>query len=174
MSINEKTRFKKSKFTRFLQFLVQLIVAALVTFFVASTLHTQSVLSNLIAIGAEIPFAIRIETVFKDYLGLLPSYGVIIFIGMLIAMPIAGLISKTLSSKSQKEESVEQSPNNETQLWLFALAGAVAIFTILAAMQPIMNITIIAGARGFSGMFTQSIAGAIGGGAFALVRSRFA
>ncbi len=60
----------------------------------------------------------------------------------------------------------------KSQIWLYSLAGAVAIFTILAAMHPILNVSIIAGARGLSGLLTQSIAGAIGGAVFGLIKSR--
>ena len=181
MSVNAKDSHQKGKWVKFGQFIVQVIVATLVTFIVASTLHTQSVLSRLISIGADIPVSVRIETIFIDFMGLLPSYGLIILVGMLIAMPIAGLILKLIvkafpvkkeAANEQGSQLITNAPRRAT-ICLFALAGAVAMFTILAAMHPIMNVTIIAGARGLSGLLTQSIAGAIGGIAYAVVRSRF-
>jgi uncharacterized membrane protein YiaA len=172
MPKSEMSKKEKSKLMTTFRFLVQLFVATIVTFLVASTLHTQSVLSNLISLGVEIPLSLKIKTVFEDFIGLLPSYGLIILIGMLIAMLVAGLISKTLLSKTM-DDSAGRSHTQESQLWLYSLAGAVAIFTILAAMYPIMNITIIAGARGLSGMLMQSVAGAIGGLTFAIVKVSF-
>jgi hypothetical protein len=130
-------------------------------------------MAGLISIGAEIPFALRMKTVFVDYIGLLPTYGIIIFIGMLIAMFTADIVAKTLQSKRSKSKSRAQESKQIPQIWVYALAGSLAIFTILAAMHPIMDITLIAGARGFSGLLAQSIAGAIGGTAFAVLRSRF-
>jgi hypothetical protein len=165
-----KTMHQRTKLVRFGLFMFQLIVATLVTFLIASALHTQSVLSGLISVGAEIPLALRIKTVFVDFAGLLPTYGVIVFVGMLIAMSVALLIANKLQSTSSKQENSSQSSFKTSQLWLFALAGAVAIFTLLSAMHPILDVSIIAGARGISGLLTQSIAGAIGGLAFALVR----
>jgi hypothetical protein len=162
------TMHKRTKLTRFGLFMFQLLVATLVTFLIASALHTQSVLSGLISVGAEIPLSLRIKTVFVDFAGLLPTYGVIVFVGMLIAMSVALLIANKLLSA--KHANKPQSPSQSSQLWLFSLAGATAVFTLLSAMHPILDVSIIAGARGLSGLLTQSIAGAIGGLVFALVR----
>lgn len=159
---------KRTKLVQFGLFMFQLLVATLVTFLIASALHTQSVLSGLISVGAEIPLALRIKTVFVDFAGLLPTYGVIVFVGMLIAMSVALLIANKLLSV--KHANNGESPFQSSQLWLFSLAGATAVFTLLSAMHPILDVSIIAGARGLSGLLTQSIAGAIGGLAFALVR----
>jgi hypothetical protein len=164
------TPHQRTKLVRFGLFMFQLLVATLVTFLIASALHTQSVLSGLISVGAEIPLSLRIETVFIDFAGLLPTYGVIVFVGMLIAMSVALLIANKLLSASAKQTNNAQSPVQSSQLWLFSLAGAAAVFTLLSAMHPILDVSIIAGARGLSGLLTQSIAGAIGGLAFALLR----
>jgi hypothetical protein len=164
------TMHKRTKLARFGLFMFQLLVATLVTFLIASALHTQSVLSGLISVGAEIPLSLRIKTVFVDFAGLLPTYGVIVFVGMLIAMSVALLIANKLPSASTRQANNPQSPSQTSQLWLFSLAGAAAVFTLLSAMHPILDVSIIAGARGLSGLLTQSIAGAIGGLVFALVR----
>ena len=166
------TMHKRTKLTRFGLFMFQLLVATLVTFLIASALHTQSVLSGLISVGAEIPLSLRIKTVFVDFAGLLPTYGVIVFVGMLIAMSVTLLIANKLPLVSAKRANNPQSPSQSSQLWLFSLAGAVAVFTLLSAMHPILDVSIIAGARGISGLLTQSIAGAIGGLVFALLRHK--
>lgn len=163
---------QRTKLVRFSLFIFQLLVTSIITFLIASALHTQSVLSGLISVGAEIPLSVRIKTVFVDFVGLLPTYGVIVLVGMLIAMSVAVLITKTLLAKPLKNKLNEQTQPQKSQIWLYALAGAVAMFTILAAMHPILNVSIIAGARGLSGLLTQSIAGAIGGTIFGLIRSR--
>ena len=165
---NPTTTNKRTKLVRFGLFMFQLLVATIVTFLIASALHTQSVLSGLISVGAEIPLSLRIKTVFVDFAGLLPTYGVIVFVGMLIAMSVALLIANKLLSA--RHANIHQSPYQSSQLWLFSLAGAAAVFTLLSAMHPILDVSIIAGARGLSGLLTQSIAGAIGGLVFASVR----
>jgi hypothetical protein len=160
---------QKTKLVRFSLFIFQLLVTTIITFLIASALHTQSVLSGLISVGAEIPLSVRIKTVFADFVGLLPTYGVIVLVGMLIAMSVAVLIAKTLLAKPL--DNAINKPQ-KSQIWLYALAGAVAMFAILAAMHPILNVSIIAGARGLSGLLTQSIAGAIGGAVFGVLKSR--
>ena len=167
------TPHQRTKLVRFGLFMIQLLVATLVTFLIASALHTQSVLSGLISVGAEIPLSLRIKTVFVDFAGLLPTYGVIIFVGMLIAMSVALLIANKLLATPATRTTNAQSPFQSSQFWLFSLAGAAAVFTLLSAMHPILDVSIIAGARGLSGLLTQSIAGAIGGLAFALLRYKF-
>ncbi len=164
------TMHKRTKLVRFGLFMFQLLLATLVTFLIASALHTQSVLSGLIFVGAEIPLALKIKTIFIDFAGLLPTYGVIVFVGMLIAMSVTLLIAKSLLAASSKNVDNAQSSLQSSQLWLFALAGAVAMFTLLSAMHPILDVSIIAGARGLTGLLTQSIAGAIGGATFAILR----
>jgi hypothetical protein len=54
---------------------------------------------------------------------------------------------------------------------VYAAAGGLAIVCILLAMYPILNVTMIAGARGWSGLLSQSIAGAIGGIIFANMKA---
>ena len=49
---------------------------------------------------------------------------------------------------------------------LFVIAGIAAFATALIAIESIMNITIIAGARGW-GFYLQLLAGAVGGYTFA-------
>ena len=163
---------QRTKLVRFGLFVFQLLITTIVTFIIASALHTQSVLSGLISVGAEIPLGVRIETIFVDFVGLLPTYGSIVFTGMLIAMTVAILIAKKIRVKPLEHATDIPQKNQKSALWVYTLAGAVAMFTLLAAMHPILNVSIIAGARGFSGLLTQSIAGAIGGAVFGLTRGR--
>jgi len=161
---------QRTKLVRFGLFIFQLLITTIVTFVIASALHTQFVLSGLISVGAEIPLSVRIETIFVDFVGLLPTYGAIIFVGMLIAMTVAVLLAKKIRTKPLEQATDQPQNSQKSALWVYTLAGAVAMFTLLAAMHPILNVSIIAGARGFSGLLTQSIAGAIGGTVFGLIR----
>jgi hypothetical protein len=163
MAAHSISNNETTKWAKFGLFFSRLLIASAVTFVLASAFHTQAVLAGLISVGADIPLSLRLQTVLDDLLGLLPTYGIIVFIGMLIAMSVANYLSKALTKRWQVKST----------LWLFALAGATAIFSILAAMHPILDVTIIAGARGMAGLLTQSIAGAIGGCVFAVLRRYF-
>jgi hypothetical protein len=55
---------------------------------------------------------------------------------------------------------------------LYPLAGFVAIFVMLLAMQPVLGITLIAGARSTLGIVSQCLAGLIGGWLFMKLRER--
>lgn len=162
--MNNVKNKQSSKLCRLGIFSLRLLLASAVTFTFASFLHTQSVLSGLVSIGAKIPLSLRIKTVFVDFLGLLPTYGIIVLVGMLIAMPVAIFVMTKLHS-------MRKFIAQKYQIFVYAAAGALAMLCILLAMYPILNVTIIAGARGWFGLFSQSLAGAIGGMAFALIHT---
>lgn len=159
---------QKGKVIRLAIFIARLLLASAATFLLASALHTQSVLSDLSAVGAEIPLMLRIETVFTDWLGLLPTYGLIILVGMLIAMSVARLLVELIAKRSTHFTALSSGSAQTVLICLYAVAGGLAIFCILSAMHPILNVTIIAGARGWEGILSQSIAGTVGGAIFAL------
>ena len=92
--------------------------------------------------------------VFDDWLGLLPTYGVIIGIGLLLAFIACNLLLR----KRQYSYGIN--------VLLYALAGAFSLCVMLVSMQPIMDITLIAGARG-NGIYAQMLAGFFGGIMFA-------
>lgn len=124
------------------------VFAGLICFTLASLFHTQAVLMGLTELGIQIELATRLSTIQEDFFGLLPTYGVIILIGLAIAFVIAHMIVTKF---------------NQRPLIMYPLAGALAMLTILMAMHPILNITLLAGAREVSGIILQCIAGAIGG-----------
>jgi nucleoside recognition membrane protein YjiH len=132
------------------------LIASIVGFLFASMLHTQSVLAGLSDIGVVIPLMDRLSTTGKDLVGLAPTYGVVILIALGIAFSVAGLLNKKLNTKAW---------------YLYPLAGGLAFLVMLLAMQPILNVTLIAGARGTAGLIMQIIAGVIAGLCFASLLS---
>lgn len=98
-----------------------------------------------------VKFSDRINLTFDDWFGLLPTYGAIIGIALAIAFIVTVKLSKKLPNYTMA---------------LFILAGVSAFAVILALIESIMNIHIIAGARGW-GFYMQLLAGGIGGGVFA-------
>jgi cellobiose-specific phosphotransferase system component IIC len=128
------------------------LIASVVGFIFASMLHTQAVLAKLTDIGIIITLNDRLSTTWQDMLGLAPTYGIIILIGLTIAFSVTGLLNKKLHTKGT---------------FLYPLAGGVAMLVMLLAMQPILNVSLIAGSRGTAGLVMQVIAGLIAGVCFA-------
>lgn len=92
----------------------------------------------------------------EDWLGLLPTYGAIIAVGLVIAFSVSNLIGNKL--QSQRDYSG----------FIYAIAGTLCMACILLLMRPIMHITLIAGARGV-GFYWQLLAGVLGGVAFSFL-----
>ncbi|MBH0058758.1 hypothetical protein I6F65_17585 [Pseudoalteromonas sp. SWXJZ94C] len=127
------------------------LVSWLLTFSLASLFHSQYVVNQLVNVGVVVSLSDRINLTLDDWVGLLPTYGAIIA----VALAIAFLVTVQLNKKVQKYS---------TQL--FVIAGIMAFAIVLIAIESIMNIHIIAGARGW-GFYAQLLAGAMGGFVFA-------
>jgi len=127
------------------------LVAWLLTFTLASLFHSQYVVNQLVNVGVVVEFADRVNLTLDDWLGLLPTYGAIIAVALAIAFLVTWFIAKKMNKQGTQ---------------LFVIAGVVAFATALIAIESIMNITIIAGARGW-GFYAQLCAGAVGGYVFA-------
>lgn len=129
----------------------------LLTFTLASLFHSQYVVNQLVNVGIEISFSDRVNLTLDDWLGLLPTYGAIIAVALALAFLVTGLLYR-------------KHPKYGIQL--FVIAGVTAFAVALVAIESIMNITIIAGARGW-GFYTQLIAGAVGGYVFAMLAKNY-
>ena len=127
------------------------LVSWLLTFTLASLFHSQYVVNQLVNVGVVVGFNDRVNLTLEDWLGMLPTYGAIIAIALAIAFLVTWLIAKKVKKQGAQ---------------LFVIAGIVAFATALIAIESIMNITIIAGARGW-GFYMQLLAGAVGGYVFA-------
>jgi hypothetical protein len=123
------------------------LVSWLLTFTLASLFHSQYVVNQLVNVGVVVDFSDRVNLTLDDWLGLLPTYGAIIAIALFIAFFAAGLLYKKVKKQ---------------QTQLFVIAGIIAFVVVLVAIESIMNIHIIAGARGW-GFYAQLLAGAVGG-----------
>lgn len=134
----------KAKAIIFLKF----IVAVIVSFILASIAHSQFVLAGLTEVGVEIATSDRISMTLNDIKGLALGYGSVIFIALGAGFLIINAISKW----------VFPLPNLR-----YPVAGFLAIGGALLAMQPLLNVTLIAGAREPLGFFLQCTAGLVGG-----------
>ena len=126
------------------------LVSWLLTFTLASLFHSQYVVNQLVNVGVGVGFSDRASLTLDDWLGLLPTYGAIIALTLAIAFFVTAKLNKKVKKYSTQ---------------LFVIAGILAFTIVLIAIESIMNIHIIAGARGW-GFYAQLLAGAVGGFAF--------
>jgi len=120
--------------------------------------HSQYVVNQLVDVGVVVSLSDRINLMLDDWLGLLPTYGAIIAIALAIAFFAVVLLAKKFKKYS---------------MVLFVASGITAFAVVLVAIESIMNIHIIAGARGW-GFYLQLLAGALGGLLFALLTKALA
>lgn len=137
--------------------LIDFLLAVLCAYVLASLLHTQFVLHELVKIGVDIDLITRLETSARDLLGLLPAYGGTVALALLLGFSVVAILQWRTIKISR---------------WLYPLAGAVAIGSALVLMHPIMDITLIAGTRSTLGKAMQALAGAAGGWVFMHQRNK--
>jgi Na+-transporting NADH:ubiquinone oxidoreductase subunit NqrE len=145
------------KLNFYLRLCTHFLVAVIFAFILASLLHSQFVMAELTSVGVEILFNDRLSMSLDDLLGLYQTYGVVIAVSFLIAFMVSSLLVKR----------VKFSP-----YILYSLAGGIGFAVALLAMHPILEITLLAGARSPFGFICQCLAGAMGGGLFVLLRSK--
>jgi hypothetical protein len=144
------------KLNFYLRLCTHFLVAVIFAFVLASLFHSQFVMAELTKVGVEILFNDRLSMSLDDLLGLYPTYGVVIAVSFLIAFIVANLLNKRF----------RLSP-----YIMYCLAGAIAVAVALLAMHPILDITLLAGARSTFGFVCQCLAGAMGGWIFSYVRN---
>ena len=132
-----------------------LLVSWLLTYTIASVSQSQFVLANLESLGVNITGNQWLEHTVLDWWGLLPKYGSAVFAALCIALYVSGRAGRILKLRSN---------------WLHPLAGGLAMALMLTLMQPLLDVTLIAGTRSFEGQLWQVIAGVTGGLTYKLLR----
>ncbi|MBM0106791.1 hypothetical protein JM946_18820 [Steroidobacter sp. S1-65] len=135
------------------------VIAGCAGYLLASFLFTAANLWRLSEVGAQISFADAARTFWFDVRGLAPSlvwtqYGSLIFIGLAIAFPIAALL---------RYAALRATSTAKIEPFLYPLAGATAIATILVLSFQTYEVYAFAGARGWLGNLAQCFAGACAG-----------
>ncbi len=138
------------------------VPAWLIAFIVASVMHSHFVLFELMALNIDIPTSKWLSMVIDDLFGLLPSYGGIIAVTLIISFFIASKLNSVV-----KKRTLTLTISSKAGVYgaaaIFGAAGAVGFLIMLAAMQPILDVTLIAGARSHLGIAAQCIAGFVSG-----------
>ncbi|MDT0596614.1 hypothetical protein [Glaciecola petra] len=144
------------RFKKYLLLVLHFFISAALAAVLACLAHTQFVLHELILLDINITLGDRAYMSVQDLMGLLPTYGTIVLIGFLIAFTSTWLLRKYTPLKS---------------MYLYTLAGGVAMLTILILMDNLLNLSFLAGARSSLGMIFQVICGLIGGTLFVQLRT---
>ena len=128
------------------------LIASLAAFLLASISHSQFVLFELTKLDITISLSQWLSHTASDIIGLALGYGSVIAIAFLLAFSIMAKLNSWIKLPPQL---------------IYTVAGGLAIATALLAMQPLLHITLIAGARSAAGFLFQIMAGCCGGWLFA-------
>ena len=132
--------------------IVTFLGAVLATYIVAAVLASNSVVSNVIAMGLPVSLGKRFEVIGHDIMGMATSYLPLIAVGFLLAFLVAGLLARKRPG---------------LRIAVYVLAGIVAVLCINVSLKMAFDITPIAAARTTVGLSMQAISGAVGGYLFA-------
>lgn len=133
------------------------LLAALITTALVSLGQSLSVQSALAALGTELPLHVRLGAIVRDFVGLLPTLGLVVSGSLLIAFLIAGWL---------KPRAGRLAP------LAYPLAGWAAIAIALFVMRLAFGFSPLAGARTGFGFLLMSLGGLVGGGVFAYALGR--
>lgn len=127
------------------------LLAATVTSVLMSVIQSANVVNELNAIGANMALSATLGFIANDLAALGPIFFVLVAVAFAVAFKVASIAKRR-------------------HLAIFMAVGAAAIATMLLAMEPIFETTLIAGARGIGGFLSISLCGAIGGFVFHQIR----
>lgn len=114
--------------------------------------QTQSNLAQLVALGAEIPPGLRVETTLRDIAGFGPLYAAVVSVTFLVAFPLASKLP------------------GPRPAW-FALAGWLGLIAAIRLIDSVVPPPVlIAATRTTGGLLAMTFGGALGGLAYALAR----
>ena len=144
------------KFKFYLRLCSHFLIATICAFVLASLFHSQFVMAELTAVGINISLTDRLSMSLDDLIGLYPTYGVVIAISLLLAFSLTTLLLKRFTIPFSL---------------LYFIGGGLSVTTALLVMHPLLDITLIAGARSTFGFIFQALAGAMGGWVFSHLRT---
>ena len=149
---------------KFLVLAFGFLLSVIVAYSFSCMAQSLFVLSALEEIGADFSLTVRWKTIMHDLYGLTfsgknISYGLVLLVGFLVALPTARLLSKG---------------SGLSIYLLYPLAGAVTLATILYSINTaFFDLTFFAGTRGTLAYLVQLLSGSIGGGFFAFLSKRY-
>ena len=133
------------------------LLTVIVTYAIAATLATQSVLARLSEMGIPISLGQRFSTTIQDIIGMGSMFLPLVAFSLLIAFVVAAILTRWL---------------RPWRTALFVLAGAVGLLALHIVLEAMLGITPVAAARTIGGLLMQGAAGAIGGWLFVRMNPR--
>lgn len=134
------------------------LIAVMATYLTASPLLTVFNLSAINTLGYAVSPMVGITTILQDLLGLLGLYAPVLGFALCLAFVFTHFVLGRLFKPG---------------LFLYALAGFVAVMTAHLAMNSIIGLIVLAPVRSYFGLLSQAAAGAVGGAVFWMFRRRF-
>jgi hypothetical protein len=137
---------------KFLKLVLAWLAATMVTAATGSVIQTQFNLAAIAAVGADVPFGVRLQTTLHDLAGFAPMFAGITAAGFLVAFVAAGLLARRWPAR---------------RTLLYASAGAAAIAAAILLINAQLPMTPIGATRQLAGLLALAAAGGLGGWAFA-------
>jgi hypothetical protein len=131
-----------------LRWLMAWALAVVVTGALGSVIQTQFNLARIAGLGESVGLSTRLQTTGHDLVHFAPNYLIIVALGLLIALVVAGALVRRWPRQAG---------------WLFPLAGFLAVATALGLMSAMLPVTVIGAARSAVGFLALCLAGALGG-----------
>lgn len=132
------------------------LVASVLAAVAASLVQTQINLAALAALGAPVPWSVRLKASAHDLASFAPLFGGFLALGLLIALAVAELLARRLPFARGA---------------LFPLAGLAAMLSLLGLLELALPVTAIAAARAPAGILALGLCGAFGGWVFERLRA---
>ena len=133
------------------------LAAVVATYTLAVIGYSQINLLNLVEMGIAVDFAMRVQTLQHDLVGMLDLFLPIVIVALLLAFLTGALI-------------IRRVPHLRTVGYV--LAGTMAIYAVIVSLGLMMGTNPIAVTRSAGGLLSQVAAGAVGGLVFALVTAK--
>lgn len=125
------------------------VLAVVLVTLMGAVVQTQFNLAMIEALGAPVPFGIRLQATGHDLLGFSPIFAVLVALGFALALPLATALSRVWPPAH----------------WLiFAVAGALAVWAAMSAANAVLPMPTFIGAnRSAIGTLGLMLCGGLGG-----------
>ena len=134
------------------------ILSALIAAVLASLFSTQFVIAGLAKAGGNVGMGERLSMTIYDIINMGPMYAIFIFLGLLVAFLVAGLLAHLAKGR---------------RTLIYIVAGGMCFIVMLYLMKAVFfGVPIIGGARSVLGLAFQALAGGIAGYVFARLTRR--
>ena len=127
------------------------LAAVLAATIAGSLVQSRHSIAAIADIYQPVAWADQFRVIGHDLVHFAPTWGAVMALGLLVAMPVAAWLAR-------------RRPNLRTLL--FPLAGFVAVWVALLAMEQMVPVTVVAAARDLGGWLLLGLGGALGGAIF--------